>query len=349
VSEVVSASARTAVIVANPKARGVHRALLEDVRAEVARSVPAPVLFAGRGSPETASWIAAVAAAAATRAQRLDIVCVGGDGTIRAIAEALARADAAWPAPGAVALGPTLSIVPAGSGNSVYRALWGEEPWRQSLRTALSDDGLRSELDLLHLREYDCVSVLGINAGLGGRVAQLLHGVAHVDDDRRWGAIGTALGDSRSYPGHVLVDGQQLFEGAITQVTIGGARHFMGGGFELLPRAELDDGKLDVCVVTALDDEALGTIAGLMPAGQHLTHPNVRYRQGNKVTLERTDGRPLTLEHDGDPQPGRARLTVTLLPRALSVSTNARRLANSIPAESRSVGSPAQTNGASHD
>jgi len=336
------------VIITNPKARGVHPALLQEVRAEVVRSVPDAVLLADRDLAATASLIAGAATAAATRSRHLDIVCVGGDGTIRAVAEALAHADAAWPSPSASTVGPTLSVVPAGSGNSVYRALWGESPWRESLRKALAGGGLPGELDLLHLREDDCVSVLGINAGLGGRVAQLLHGVAFVDDARRWSAIGIALSDSRSYPGRVIVDGQSLFEGAIMQVTIGGARHFMGGGFELLPLAELGDGKLDVCVVTALEDEELGTIAGLMAAGQHLDHPSVRYRQGKEVTLERTDGRALTFEHDGDPQPGRARLTVTLLPRALSVSASAHLLA-SRPSQPRSFANLVQTNGASHD
>jgi diacylglycerol kinase (ATP) len=312
---------RTALVVANPSARGVTPDLLPDIERCVASSGGRVALHLPESVERLGETVTA-AVHAAGGGLRLVVVCVGGDGTVRAVAEAMARGQGTWPDGGHGSRGPALLIVPGGSGNSVYRALWGDRAWPEVLRAGLiedEDEAGAAALDLLRIRETDRASVLGLNVGLGGRVAELLHGVAAVDDERRWAAIAEALEDARAFDGRVVVDGETLFTGSLTQVTVGGARHFMGGGFELLPRARLDDGLLDVCVVTALDDAALGEVAGLMPAGRHLGHPNVLYRQGTSAFVERTDGRDLCFEHDGDAQPGRRSVTVEVVAGAVAL------------------------------
>jgi diacylglycerol kinase (ATP) len=213
-------------------------------------------------------------------------------------------------------------IVPAGSGNSAYGAIWGEHDWADVLAPAATGPPAR-RLDLLRLVESDEATFLGVNAGLGGEVARQLQGVPGVDDAKRWEAIGRALADRRPFPGRVSADGSTVYEGLITQVTVGGVQRFMGGGFTFLPRSSLDDGLLDICVITDVDDVAIGELAALMPPGRHLDHPNVVYAQARAMRLERLDGAALDAEHDGDPMTAGRTLTVEVVPGALAVGATA--------------------------
>jgi diacylglycerol kinase (ATP) len=313
-------SRRSGLVVANPTARTITPRLVAEVIDELKQTIGCVSTHSTSGATETASLVETAVVTSAELGRDLTVVSVGGDGSLRDAAEAIARGTGVWPDGHAPPNGPSLFVVPAGSGNSVYRALWGERPWRESLREAMATAAPpAAPIDLVHVRETGRASVLGVNVGLGGRVAELLRGATEVDDAQRWAAVGGALNDARSYPGRVTVDSDVIFEGSISQVTVGGGRHFMGGGFELLPRADLRDGLLDVSVISELDDEGLAEIAPLIADGGHLDHPKVTYAQGRTVILERTDGRALCFEHDGDAQPALGVLTLEVAPSAIAM------------------------------
>jgi diacylglycerol kinase (ATP) len=60
----------------------------------------------------------------------------------------------------------------------------------------------------------------------------------------------------------------------------------------------------------------------LTRTGAHLSVPGVVYERGRRVTIERTDGRPLWFEHDGEVLPlGPSEYTVDVVPRAVPVLT----------------------------
>lgn len=256
------------------------------------------------------------------------VVVAGGDGTVREAAEGIARGLGCWP-PDANDLGATagepptaLVVAPAGRGNSAYKSLWGDTAWEDALERSLKGDGgvrLRG-LDLLRVAELDRGTLLGVNCGLIARIAAVTARLpGDAGEDRYWGAVADALQNVRDDPIRVLVDGELLLEGPSTLVTVGGVRRFGGGAFELLPRAELDDGLLDVCAVAALDESGLQDLAAKVPSGTHLDHPGVRYRQGITASVERTDGEPLAFEHDGDAYDVGRRITLELVPGACPV------------------------------
>lgn len=248
------------------------------------------------------------------------VVAVGGDGTVREVAEGLSRGRGSWPAGDAVDGGPPLAIVAAGTGNSAARALWGERTWDEALDAALGGEGCRRRaLDLARIADADRAVLLGASSGFVARIAKLAQeSAATAGDDRYWQAIAAALGDLQPFPGRVEVDGRTLYAGRVTNVTVGGVRRFGGGAFELLPRSELDDGLLDACVIGELGADGAQELAALVPAGRHLDHPAVEYAQGRRVTIVREDGEPLLVEHDGDVWPqARETFTLEVVPRAL--------------------------------
>jgi diacylglycerol kinase (ATP) len=296
----------------------------------------------------TASGDEAVEAASRAAADRAAdvVVAVGGDGTVRGVAEGLARGLGRWPGGardggasdrGGGRTGPALFVVPAGSGNSVYRALCGELPWADALDAALADRAPVRELDLIRVADEDRGALLGVNAGLIARIAEIIEelkaearaaageGVAVTSEEadadavqqRYWGAIGQALEELDQFPVRVAIDDRLVHEGMLTMATVGGVRRFGRGSFEVLPRSVLDDGLLDLCVIAGVTREELQELAGAVPAGQHLGRPGVSYEQGRRIVIERTDGQPLGIEHDGDPYPAGASIELEVVTAAV--------------------------------
>jgi diacylglycerol kinase (ATP) len=220
------------------------------------------------------------------------VLAVGGDGTVRTCAEALAGGDV------------PLAIVPAGTGNSLYRALWEDRPWAEVLHEVLTGAARVRDLDLLAVRGLDSgtevAAMLGATAGLIAEVVRVSEGLDGVSGRERYAAAtGPALEAHEPFPARVVLDGELLVEGPASLVAVGGARH-RSGTFQLLPRSVLDDGLLDVCVIGGVGAAGFVELAGNVVAGEHLGHPGVAYGQGRSVRIERTDGEPLVFEHDGD-------------------------------------------------
>ncbi|MEY2442628.1 MAG: hypothetical protein QOJ46_2054 [bacterium] len=293
-----------ALIVVNPAAGGASEDFAERVAAACGRHlrhVSTVRTSCGPGAIEATA--AAIAAGRASGSPVDVVVSVGGDGTAREVAEGIARAGGRWPGAIGGAPSPALLLVPAGRGNSTYRGIWGDAPWQDVLDAALSGDGVRvRELDLLRLVDEDRASLLGVNVGLLARIVRLAaeQPATGTALERYATVLGDVLEEFEPFQGRVTVDGANVVDGTITQVTVGGLRRWAGGTLEILPRSVLDDGMLDVCVLGRLGDQGFAEIVPLLAAGAHLDHPGLAYAQGRRVVIERDDGRPLELERDGD-------------------------------------------------
>jgi diacylglycerol kinase (ATP) len=71
-----------------------------------------------------------------------------------------------------------------------------------------------------------------------------------------------------------------------------------GGGFRIAPRALLDDGKLDVCVVAKMGKLKLFRLFPSVYFGRHLSIPEVQYFQAEKLRFETET--PLDVYADGE-------------------------------------------------
>ena len=94
---------------------------------------------------------------------------------------------------------------------------------------------------------------------------------------------------------------------------------FSGGGFQLAPKASLDDGLLDVAAIGDFPSK-LRRLMRLPQAreGKHLRLREVTYHQARQVAVSST--KELTAHIDGEPYrlPGKD-FQVTVAPRALDV------------------------------
>ncbi|WP_411105010.1 diacylglycerol/lipid kinase family protein [Streptomyces sp. cmx-4-9] len=289
-STTVAAPTR-ALIIANP-ASGTHSPELVARTEELCSAFLDAVTVHHTTAPEDATD--AVRAALAAPGPRPDLViAVGGDGTVREVVQALSgRPEAA------------LFIVPGGTGNSYYRMLWGDRPWSEALKSVFADgapDGTvrPRPLDLALLAETDRVVCLGSCSGVIADALITARDIPLVGKARYARAFADTARDYPPYPGRVTVDGRVVHEGPTVLANVGGGR-YRGGQYLILPHSRLDDGLLDVCVIG--EGTTAAEVPGLSLTAAHLDRPGTVYARGRKITVERTDGRRLPLEHDGEYQ-----------------------------------------------
>lgn len=174
------------------------------------------------------------------------VIAVGGDGTVRTVAEILASAGED---------GPALGIVPQGTGNLLARNLGipiGSIPKALNVIAA----GNERRIDMGWTRSDDAEVEVGFLVMVGfGLDAHML---AETDDDLKnkagWlayvAAMGRAVEASQTVDFHITLDDGE-------QQTLSGHTLLIGncgdiqGGVTLLPDAVVDDGRLDLLLISA--------------------------------------------------------------------------------------------------
>ncbi|MGI5450823.1 diacylglycerol/lipid kinase family protein [Streptomyces sp. CA-243310] len=244
------------------------------------------------------------------------IVSVGGDGTVCEVATGLFRAGEA----GAGAV-PPLLVAPGGTGNSVYRGLWNDEPWEKVAALALRGGAAVRTIDLARIEQNDHVVVLGSGSGLFAATLLAARNRPEKGRDLLMAAALAAMEDNEPYPGRVTVDGEVLHEGGVVETIVGGFR-YRGGLLNLVPASIVDDGLLDVTVVTSAVDMAAFAQAAVL--GDVYEVPGILWGRGERITVADTDGRAVLFEHDGEVMPRNTpSYDIHVVPAALTVLTAA--------------------------
>ena len=71
-----------------------------------------------------------------------------------------------------------------------------------------------------------------------------------------------------------------------------------GGGMKIAPRAQMDDGQLDVCVIGGVDPFKLACMFPTVYFGRHLSIREVKYFQAERLRVETET--PLDIYADGE-------------------------------------------------
>lgn len=241
------------------------------------------------------------------------VIALGGDGTVHLATQAVAGTAT------------RLGVIPVGTGNDVAAALGlprGDPlaatdlvvrelagPGRAIDAVRIEPTGGRVPAGSLP-RWY--LGVLG--AGFDSRVAERANRIGWPRGRLRYDvAMLIELGVFRPVPFQLDVDGLR-WETPAMLVAVGNTCRY-GGGMRVCPRARVDDGLLDVTVVTPISTAGFLRVFPRVYRGDHLDHPAVRTARGRVVTL-RAPG--VTAYADGErlaPLP----LTVRCVPGAMRV------------------------------
>lgn len=237
------------------------------------------------------------------------VVSIGGDGTAGEVARGLAVAGPA---------SPPLLVAPGGTGNSNFRGLWDDLPWPDVVSSVFERRSFAvRRMDLMRLVELDSPTLLGVSSGMIPECLVVARTLPLSGRERLATAALQVLDTYRPYPGRVVVDDEVLCECDTFLVVVGGVR-YRGGLLKMLPDSLVDDGRLDVCVVGAevpTDEFGLAALSGGLG-----DLDGVHCSRGERVRLERLDGEPMKLEHDGELETGpHGSYEVEIVPGPISV------------------------------
>ncbi|GET19914.1 diacylglycerol/lipid kinase family protein [Prolixibacter denitrificans] len=212
---------------------------------------------------------------------RFDVfVAVGGDGTVNEVISAVAGSEKFF------------SLIPAGSGNALGREL-GLSMWpARALKEMVTSQPKVIDTGTVNGRRFVNVCGVGFDAHIAGRFAKSklrgpLSYVAHV------------LRDFVTYQPHwyrITIDGKTFRRKAFV-VTVANTSQFGNNAF-IAPRAKVDDGLLDICILKPFPVGMAPDLALRLFNRQLDGSKYCEYFQGKDIQIE---GETLGYQVDGEP------------------------------------------------
>jgi diacylglycerol kinase (ATP) len=238
------------------------------------------------------------------------LIVAGGDGTINDVVNGLGRTG--FPED------VTLGILPAGTGNDLAATLCIPEDPDLAEDVILQNRGRR--LDVARVRSEGIGERFFINVATGGLGAE----ISSVNDEelkKRWGKLSylrASLEVAKDFDVRELtlyLDGERREVEAVN-VAVGNCR-YTGGGWPATPKANPEDGLLDVVIIETL---GAGELLGLAPAAlaefDYLDKEGIFFARAKEVRVETHPGLEFTADGEviGD-EPAE----FSVIPRALKV------------------------------
>jgi YegS/Rv2252/BmrU family lipid kinase len=239
------------------------------------------------------------------------LVVVGGDGSVYEVANGLTGIDDP----------PDVAIVPRGTGWDFVRTF--DIPRDVERAVAVALDGETRTIDLVRAsyRAWDGAEASAVfanvgSAGMSGAIA------------KRANETTKALGGKASYlwatfavfsrweaaEVELSVDAERR-AGRMFDVVVANGR-FFGGGMQICPEAEPDDGLLDVVTIGDVTKRDLVQTMPKIYRGTHLPHPKAELLRGATVSV--ASDTPIPFQLDGE-QPGTTPVRFDVVPAALRI------------------------------
>lgn len=238
------------------------------------------------------------------------LVVAGGDGTINDVVNGLGKAG--FPE------GVTLALLPTGTGNDLAATL--AVPEEAAEAEAVIRQGMVRTLDVARVRSGDDERFF-INVATGGLGAEV-SGANYEDLKSRWGKLSylrASLEVAENFDVKEIalrLDGEERRVRAIN-MAVGNCR-YAGGGWPAAPKANPEDGLLDIVII---EDVGLKEFLALAPAAlarsNYLDKEGVFFRRAREVRVE-TQPPGLEFTVDGEVI-GNEPVEFVVIPRALKV------------------------------
>ncbi|WP_366923454.1 diacylglycerol kinase family lipid kinase [Metallumcola ferriviriculae] len=228
------------------------------------------------------------------------LIAVGGDGTLNEAVNGLAGSRVA------------LGVIPTGTGNDFARSVGISADPLQAIVQMYT--GKEQRIDLGWVGERYFLNACGI--GFDAQVANLINeGFKKITGKTAYllAAVKVFL-SFRPQPVLIEVDGK-IIEKKIVLVAVTNGRYY-GGGIKISPRAEVDDGLLDICIVEDLSRPQFVKNFPSIYSGEHVKHPKVSLLQGRRIVVK---GNEVLKAHIDGEINGGLPLSYSVQPGALSL------------------------------
>ena len=212
------------------------------------------------------------------------LIVVGGDGTISEVVNGLGRAG--FPA------GVTLAILPAGTGNDLVATLAIPEDPAEAA-AVLRQNRVRT-LDVVRVRSEGIGEQFFINVATGGMGAEVSGG-ADAQMKGRWGKLSylrASLEVSRDYEAKEVTLTLDSVERKLRAVTLAiGNCRYAGSGWLAAPRANPEDGLLDLVVIEDVGaQEVLKLAPSVFATSDYLDKEGVFFGRAKEIRVESSPG-----------------------------------------------------------
>ncbi len=208
--------------------------------------------------------------------ERLRFYACGGDGTINEVARGVIGHENA-----------SMTCLPVGSGNDFVKCCGGRE-------AMLDIDALvhanEKTIDAIKVNDRHCINAC--HFGFDTAVAKIMNEIRTKKIIGGKNAYTTgvikALVTNMKTKGQIYADGEKIGGDEFLLCTITNGQ-YVGGMFRCAPRAELDDGWLELCYVKPVSRLTFIKLVGKYKNGEHLDDPRFKdvmvYRRCKKVEV----------------------------------------------------------------
>ncbi|WP_277246216.1 diacylglycerol/lipid kinase family protein [Micrococcus terreus] len=252
------------------------------------------------------------------------VIAAGGDGTVRFVAQELAGTDSA------------LGLIPLGTGNLLARNLkMPIENLAACINTAVHGSTRRIDAVDIRLERQDGESVSNtflVIAGAGIDAEVMSDTREDLKEKAGWLAYGEA--GVRHLPGHrkditLSLDGGAPQRRKVRSIMIANCGE-LTGGLDFIPEARLDDGLLDVVILSPRNAFDWLRIAAKAALKINRTIPIMETHQATRVRVQLDE--PMISQLDGDATGDVVAIDARIRPDALKVQTPAAAVPDSLAA-----------------
>lgn len=209
------------------------------------------------------------------------VVCVGGDGTLSEVVQAVAGS------------GRTLYLVPCGTGNDFARALGLKHDPLAAFISQLDGEETRVDCGCVNGKAFANISGSGFDVEVLRKTEELKAVYPGGKAYRK--AVMAVLGSYRAFQADVVLDGGETLSKRFTIVEIANGRYF-GGGMLVAPKASYTDGTFDVVMIDCVAPWFIPFLLPLFILGVHIYIPIVRVVRAKEIVLR---SRGMVLNIDG--------------------------------------------------
>lgn len=230
------------------------------------------------------------------------VIAVGGDGTVNEVAKGLVGSDV------------VMGIIPVGSGNGLARHL--NIPMKMSEAVKVLNKQLIVKMDTVRINDDLSVNVSGV-----GFDAHVAHKFAK---NGKRGPIpyvkiaATEFQQYKTQPYELIIDGQRQFRNAF-MISLANSSQFGNNAF-ISPEAKVDDGLLDVCILSDFPKVEAPALATRLI--NHTMHKSkfIEIVRGKSVQID--TNHPIVCHIDGEPRIFEDRLDIEVQPASLNIIYN---------------------------
>ena len=228
------------------------------------------------------------------------IIAAGGDGTVNEVARTMVHSNS------------SLGIIPLGSGNGLARDLGISMDPKKAIETIIAGNKITIDYCKVNTRAFFCTCGVGFDALVSERFSE----------EKKRGPISYVKSAITEYIRFrpdtykiTLDDGTVIDEKAFL-ITCANASQY-GNNAYIAPNANIQDGKMDIVVLTPIHPMEVGLIAFQLFTKQIEHNYKVTRYQSEKVKIKR--GMPGPMHIDGDPIHAEKEIIIETIPAGLHV------------------------------